>query len=75
MSVTLVPVGGLKGFVGGREQVEVNSRGTVEDLLDAAGIEPALVAAVLREDDEMVTLAYRPRDGETLKLIAVMGGG
>ncbi len=75
MSVTLVPVGGLKGFVGGREQVEVNSGGTVEELLDAAGIEPALVAAVLRKDDEMVTLAYRPRDGETLKLIAVMGGG
>lgn len=75
MSVILVPVGGLKGFVEGREQVEVNPGGTVEDLLDAAGIEPALVAVVLREEDELVSLDYRPRDGETLKLIAVMGGG
>lgn len=75
MSVTLVPVGGLKGYVGGREQVEVNSGGTVEELLEQAGIDAALVAAVLREDDELVTVDYRPRAGETLKLIAVMGGG
>ena len=75
MSVTLLPVGGLKGLVDGRDKVEVEPGATVEELLGAAGIDSALVAAVFREDDEIVTLAYCPRDGETLKLIAVMGGG
>lgn len=74
MSVTLVPVGGLKGFVGGRDKVEMEPGATVEELLEAAGIDSALVAAVLR-NDEIVTLDYCPRDGERLKLIAVMGGG
>lgn len=75
MSVTLVPVGGLKGYVGGRDKVEMEPGATVEELLEAAGIDSALVAAVLRNDDEIVTLGYCPRDGERLKLIAVMGGG
>ncbi len=75
MSVTLIPVGGLKEFVGDREQVEMDSGPTVEELLERAGIEGALVAAVIDEEDELVTLDYCPRDGERLKLIAVMGGG
>ncbi|MBS3782907.1 MAG: MoaD/ThiS family protein [Anaerolineae bacterium] len=74
MSVTLVPVGGLKNYVGGRERVDVQPGRSVEELLEAAGIDSALVAAVLRED-EIVSLDHHPRDGETLKLIAVMGGG
>lgn len=75
MSVTLIPVGGLKAYAGGREQVEMDSGSTVEQLLERAGIEGALVAAVIDEEDELVTLDYRPQDGERLKLIAVMGGG
>ena len=75
MSVTLIPAGGLKAYAGDREQVELDSGPTVEELLERAGIEAALVAAVIGENDELVTLDYRPQDGERLKLIAVMGGG
>lgn len=75
MSVILMPVGGLKEYADGQERVEMAAGPTVAVMLKDAGIEPALVAAVLGDDDEMVSLDYRPRDGEVLKLIAVMGGG
>lgn len=75
MSVTLILVGGLKAYAGGRERVEASAGPTVAEMLEDAGVKAALVAAALQSDDEMVSLDYRPRDGETLKLIAVMGGG
>jgi sulfur carrier protein ThiS len=74
MSVTLILVGGLKEYAGGRERVEAAAGPTVAKILEDAGIKPALVAAVL-QDDHMVSLDYRPQDKETLKLIAVIGGG
>lgn len=74
MSVTLILVGGLKQYAGGRERVEMAAGSTVAEVLEEAGIKPALVAAVL-QGDQMVSLDYCPCDGETLKLIAVMGGG
>jgi sulfur carrier protein ThiS len=43
-------------------------------MLEAVGIPPAVVAAVVR-DDELVPKDYRPRDGERIKAIAVVGGG
>ncbi len=75
MSVTLILVGGLKAYAGSRERVEASAGPTVAEMLEDAGVKAALVAAVLRDDDEMVSMNYRPRDGERLKLIAVMGGG
>ncbi len=75
MSVILIPAGGLKEYADGQERIEMAAGPTVTEMLKETGIEPALVAAVLGDDDEMVNLEYRPRDGETLKLIAVMGGG
>jgi len=68
-------VGDLRAHAGDREQVEMDSGPRVEELLERAGIEGALVAAVIDDEDELVTLDYRPQDGERLKLMAVMGGG
>lgn len=72
--VTLVPVGFLKEFVGGREWLELDAGPSVAEMLVSVGIPPAVVAAVLRED-ELVTKEYRPRDGERIKVMAVVGGG
>ncbi len=74
MGVTLVPVGFLKEYAGGRQRLELATGPTVAEMLKAVGIPPALVAGVVR-DGELVSKEYRPQDGETIKLLAVMGGG
>jgi len=74
MAVTLIPVGPLKEYVGGRRQVELAAGPTVTEMLNAMDIPSALVAAVVR-DTEIVPKDYRPQDGETIKLITIVGGG
>jgi len=43
-------------------------------LLEASGVQPALVAAVML-GETLVPLTYRPREGDVLKLIGILGGG
>ncbi|MGC9398157.1 MAG: MoaD/ThiS family protein [Anaerolineae bacterium] len=74
MSVTLIPVGMLKDYTGGQERLHLTAGPTVEALLERVGIPSELVAGVI-SDEELVSLAYRPEDGETLKVFTVMGGG
>ena len=74
MGVTLIPVGFLKEYTGGQDRLELAAGPTVTEMLEAVGIPPALVAGVVR-DGELVAKDYRPQDGETIKLIAIMGGG
>lgn len=74
MAVTLVPVGMLKEYTGRQDRLEVQAGPTVAEMLETAGIPAALVAAVLK-GNEIVSKEYRPQEGETLKLLAVVGGG
>jgi len=74
MAVILIPVGMLKGYTGGQDRLELAAGPTVAEMLEAAGIPPELVAGVMR-DGELVSKSYRPQDGETIKVLAVMGGG
>ncbi len=74
MGVTLIPVGFLKEYAGGQDRLELAAGPTVAEMLETVGIPPALVAAVVR-DTEIVSKNYRPQDGESIKLIAIMGGG
>jgi len=74
MGVTLIPVGFLKEYVGGHDRLEMAAGPTVAEMLEEAGIPSALVAAVVRGDD-LVPKDYRPQDGESIKVIAIMGGG
>jgi sulfur carrier protein ThiS len=74
MGVTLIPVGFLKEYTGGQERLELAAGPTVAEMLEAVGIPPALVAGVVR-DSELVAKDYRPQDGDTIKVIAIMGGG
>jgi sulfur carrier protein ThiS len=74
MAVELIPVGFLKSYVSGRERVAFDAGPTVAELIDAAGI-PAALVALVTVNGERVPRDYRPRDGEVVQLIAVMGGG
>jgi sulfur carrier protein ThiS len=74
MAVQLIPVGFLKSYVGGHEHVALDAGPTVAELIEAAGIPVALVA-LATVDGERVPRDYRPRDGEVVKLVTVMGGG
>lgn len=70
----MIPVGMLKEYTGGQVRLELAAGPTVEEMLEAVGIPPKLVAGVVREDD-LVSQDYRPRDGETIKVLAILGGG
>ncbi|HHE73271.1 MAG TPA: hypothetical protein ENL34_13435 [Chloroflexi bacterium] len=74
MTVTFTIAGGLKAYLGGRDHIEVPAGGTVAELLEASGVQPALVAAVML-GETLVPLTYRPREGDVLKLIGILGGG
>ncbi|MGD2177157.1 MAG: MoaD/ThiS family protein [Anaerolineae bacterium] len=74
MSVTLVPIGMLKEYAGGQERLDLAAGPNVAEMLEAVGIPPELVAGVIR-DGELVTQDYCPKDGETVKVLAIMGGG
>lgn len=74
MAVTLIAAGMLKEYTGGRDRLELAAGATVREMLEAVGIPPALVAAVTREG-QLVSKDYRPHDGETIKVLAVIGGG
>lgn len=74
MSVTLIPVGMLKDYTGGQERLHLAAGPTMEALLERVGIPPELVAGVI-SDEELVSLEYRPQDGETVKVLTIMGGG
>lgn len=74
MSVTLVPIGMLKEYASGQERLHLAAGPTVAEMLEAVGIPPELVAGVIRDGD-LVSQEYCPRDGETVKVLAIMGGG
>lgn len=74
MAIELIPVGFLKTYVEGRERVTFEPGLSVAQMIEAAGIPPALVALATLEG-ERVSKDYRPKDGETVKVMAVIGGG
>jgi sulfur carrier protein ThiS len=64
----------LKKYAGGQERVEMAAGPTVAEMLEEVGIPPELVAGVIR-DGKLVAETYRPQDGETVKVLTIMGGG
>ena len=74
MAFTLILTSILKDYAGGRDRLELAPGPTIEDVLAATGIPSALVAAVFRGSD-LVSKDYQPHDGETIRLVAIMGGG
>jgi sulfur carrier protein ThiS len=74
MSVTLRPFGILKSYIGDKAEIAVDSGQTVRQVLQSLGMPPEVVALVL-VNDEQQTKDYVIQDGETVKLMAIVGGG
>jgi len=74
MTATLRPFGILKDYIGGKSEISVDSGQTIRQVLQALGMLPEVVALVL-VNDEQQPKDYLLQDGDTVKLMAVIGGG
>jgi sulfur carrier protein ThiS len=74
MSAKLRPIGHLKSLVNGQNELEVESGSTVRATLEKAGIRSELVALVM-VNDEQCDKDYVVREGDVVKVMAVIGGG
>ena len=74
MPATLRPIGSLKTYTAGQAEVTVESGRTVRETLAAAGIPSEVVAGVLL-NDVLLSKDYCVKEGDILKLSAIIGGG
>ena len=74
MSATIRPLGMLKSYIGELKETSVQSGNTVRETITQLGIDPDLVAGVF-VNNEQQSKDYIIRDGDVVKLLAVIGGG
>jgi len=74
MSATLRPSGALKSYIGERDEVQVESGRTVRETLVSLGIPPEIIALVV-VNGEQQSKDYVIQEGDTIKALAVIGGG
>jgi sulfur carrier protein ThiS len=74
MTVIIRPFGMLKSYIGGKTETTVEAGRTVRQVLQELGIPPDVVALVL-VNDEPQSKDYVLQDGETVKIMAIIGGG
>ncbi len=74
MTATIRPLGMLKTYTAGLKEIPIETGLPVRQILLQLGINPDLVAGVF-VNDEQQTKDYIVQDGDTIKLLAVIGGG
>ncbi len=74
MSAILRPLGMLKSYTGDQKELSVEAGRSVRDTLIAVGINPNIVAGVF-VNDEQQSKDYVLQDGDTIRVMAVIGGG
>ncbi|OGO61380.1 MAG: hypothetical protein A2029_08330 [Chloroflexi bacterium RBG_19FT_COMBO_47_9] len=74
MTATIRPLGMLKTYIGELKETSVDAGQSVRESLSILGINPDLVAGVF-VNDEQQTKDYILKDGDIVKLLAVIGGG
>ena len=74
MSAIIRPLGMLKSYVGNQKEVAVEAGHSVRDTLASLGINPELVAGVFTNDEQQ-SKDYILKDGDIIKVLAVIGGG
>ena len=74
MTVIVKPLGMLKSYTGGQSEVTVPAGRTISEAMQSLGIPPE-VAALVTVNDEQQPKDYVLREGDVVKLIAVIGGG
>ncbi len=80
MPVTIRALGILKTYLGGETERMVEAGRAVRETLAAAGIPPEIVALVMvtngaTQVEEQQSKDYVLQEGDTIKVIAVVGGG
>ena len=74
MTAQIKPVGMLKSYIGGRNEVSVEAGRTVREAIAALGMPPEIVALVM-VNEEQRPKDYILQEGDVVKLMAVLGGG
>ncbi len=74
MTVQIRPIGILKNYIDGQNQVTVEAGRTVREAIAALGIPPEIVALVM-VNEEQQPKDYVLQEGDVVKLMAVLGGG
>jgi len=75
MTITLRPVGHLKSYVKGQEELTLPAGLSIRETLKEAGIPPELVALVVVNDVHQTDKEILLRDGDVVRVMAVIGGG
>jgi sulfur carrier protein ThiS len=74
MTATIRPLGMLKTYIGDLKETSVDAGLTIHETIQNLGINPDLVAGVF-VNDELQNKDYVLQDGDSVKLLAVIGGG
>jgi len=74
MPAILRPSGSLRDLVGGQAEVQVEAGRTVRETLAALGIVPEVVALVVVNEQQR-SKDYMIPEGDTIRVLAVIGGG
>jgi sulfur carrier protein ThiS len=67
-------IGGLKDFVGGRNDFDVQAGRSVRETLAGIGINPDTVALVVVNEQHQMK-DYIIQEGDAIRVLAVIGGG
>ncbi len=74
MATKLRVLGPLQDYVGGRKELDIEPGHTVRDTLVSLGILPEAVALV-SVNEELQAKDYIIQEGDTIRIMAVIGGG
>jgi sulfur carrier protein ThiS len=74
MTAQIRPIGMLRSYVGGQNQVTVEAGRTVREAIAALGMPPEIVALVM-VNEEQQPKDYILQDDDVVRLLAVIGGG
>jgi len=74
MPATLRPSGTLREIVGGQAEVQVETGRTVRETLASLGIVPEMIALVV-VNEEQRPKDYVIKEGDVIRVLAVIGGG
>jgi len=74
MTTIFRPVGVLKTYIGGQNEVAVEAGRTIRETMLTFDMPPEIVALVM-VNDEQQSKDYMLKEGDVVKLIAVIGGG
>ena len=74
MTATIRPYGILKSYINGELEVTVEAGRTIRQVLLDMSMPPEVVALVL-VNDEQQSKDYLLQDGDTVRLMAIVGGG